>query len=73
VANLIILDSKDIGIVLGMDWLRKYDRVILCAKRAIKLTKEDGTIVDFNAAMQANQAGLLNQVQGTSSDDIRVV
>jgi hypothetical protein len=56
-----------------MDWLRKYDRVILCAKRAIKLTKEDGTIVDFNAAMQANQAGLLNQVQGTSSDDIRVV
>jgi hypothetical protein len=37
------------------------------------LTKEDGTIVEFNAAMQADQASLLNQVQGTSLDEIRVV
>jgi HD-like signal output (HDOD) protein len=56
-----------------MDWLRKYDGVILCAKRAIRLTKEDGTIVEFNVAMQADQASLLNQVQGTSLDEIRVV
>jgi hypothetical protein len=28
-SNLIIIDSK------GIDWLRKYDGVILCAKRAI--------------------------------------
>jgi hypothetical protein len=71
--NLIILDSKGIDIILGMDWLWKYDRVILCAKRAIRLTKEDGTIVDFNAVMQGDQASLLNQVQGTSLDEIRVV
>jgi hypothetical protein len=71
--NLIILDSKGIDIILGMDWLRKYDRVILCAKRAIRLTKEDGTIVEFNVAMQADQASLLNQVQGISLDEIRVV
>jgi hypothetical protein len=56
-----------------MDWLRKYDGVILCAKRAIRLTKEDDTIVEFNAAMQADQASLLNHVQGTSLDEIRVV
>jgi hypothetical protein len=56
-----------------MDWLRKYDKVILCDKREIRLTKEDGTIVEFNAAMQADQASLLNQVQGTSLDEIRVV
>jgi hypothetical protein len=36
-ANLIILDSKGIDIILVMGWLRKYDRVILCAKRAIRL------------------------------------
>jgi hypothetical protein len=71
--NLIILDSKGIDIILGMDWLRKYDGVILCAKRAIRLTKEDGTKVEFNAAMQADQASLLNQVQGTSLERIRVV
>jgi hypothetical protein len=61
-ANLIILDSKGIDIIHGMVWLRKYDGVILCAKRAIRLTKEDGTVVEFNATMQANQASLLNQV-----------
>jgi hypothetical protein len=71
-ANLIILDSKGIDII-GMDWLRKYDGVFLCAKRAIRLTKEDGTIVEFNATMQAYQASLLNQVQGTSLEGIRVV
>jgi hypothetical protein len=31
-SNLITIDSKGIHIILGMDWLRKYDRVILCTK-----------------------------------------
>jgi hypothetical protein len=60
-ANLIVLDSKGIDIILGMDWLRKYDGIILCAKRVIRLTKEDGTIVEFNAAIQADQVSLLNK------------
>jgi hypothetical protein len=60
------------NIILGMDWLRKYDRVILCAKREIRLTKEDGTIVEFNAAIQAKQVNLLNKVQGTSLNEIRI-
>jgi hypothetical protein len=55
-----------------MDWLRKYDRVILCAKRAIRLTKEDGTIVEFNAVIQVEQVCLLNKVQGTSLNEIRI-
>jgi hypothetical protein len=71
-ANLIVLDSKGIDIILGMDWLRKYDEVILCAKRAIRLTKEDGTIVEFNAAIQAGQVSLLNKVQGTSLNEIGI-
>jgi hypothetical protein len=37
-SNLIIVDSKGIDIILGMYWLRKYDRVILCTKRTIHLT-----------------------------------
>jgi hypothetical protein len=72
-ANHIVLDSRGIDIILGMDWLRKYDRVILCVKRAIRLTKEDGIIVEFNAAIQADQVSLLNKVQGTSLNEIRVV
>jgi hypothetical protein len=70
--NLIAVDSKGIDIILDMDWLRKYDGVILCAKRAIRLTKEDGTIVEFNAAIQVEQVSLLNRVQGTSLNEIRI-
>jgi hypothetical protein len=72
-ANLIILDSKGIDIILGMDWLRKYDGVILCAKRVIRLTKEDGTIVEFSAAIPAERVSLLNKVQGTSLNEIGIV
>jgi hypothetical protein len=72
-ANLIVLYSKGIDIILGMDWLRKYDRVILCAKRAIRLTKEDGTIMEFSAAIPTEQVSLLNKVQGTSLNEIGIV
>jgi hypothetical protein len=71
--NLILLDSKDIDIILGMDWLRKYDRVIQCAKRTIRLTKEDGITVEFVAATQSNQTSMLNRMKVTALEGIRVV
>jgi hypothetical protein len=67
------LGFQGIDIILGMDWLRKYDRVILCAKRTIRLTKEDGTIVEFSAVIPAEQVSLLNKVQGTSLNEIGIV
>jgi hypothetical protein len=60
------MDSQGIDIIFGMDWLRKYDGVILCAKRAIRLTQEDGTTVEFTAAISANQISVLNRVKGAS-------
>jgi hypothetical protein len=56
-----------------MDWLRKYDGAILCAKRAICLIQEDGTTLEFMAAILANEISVLNQVKGTSLDEIRIV
>jgi hypothetical protein len=67
------LDSKGIDIILGMDWLRKYYKVILCAKRAVRLTTENGTTVEFSAVMTIDQSSLLNQVHGNSLEEIRVV
>jgi hypothetical protein len=32
-----------------MDWLSKYDIVIQCAMKAVRLTKKDGAIVEFVA------------------------
>jgi hypothetical protein len=59
-SNLILLDSKGIDI-LGMDWLSKYDGVIQCARKAVKLTKKDGTSVEFVAMVQSGPDCKLNQ------------
>jgi hypothetical protein len=72
-SNLILLNSKDIDIILCMDWLRKYDGVILCAKRTVKLTKEDGSTVEFVAAKQLNQISTVNQAKMTALEEIRAI
>jgi hypothetical protein len=69
-ANHIILDSKGIDIILGMDWLKKYDGVILCAKRAVRLTTEHGTTMEFSIVMTTDQASMLNQVHGNLLEEI---
>jgi hypothetical protein len=72
-SNLILLDSKGIDIILGMDWLSKYDRVIQCARKAVKLTKKDGTSVEFVAMVQSDQDSMLNQTKAIALEDIKVV
>jgi hypothetical protein len=56
-----------------MDWLSRYDGVIQRAKKAVRLTKKDGTIVEFIAAVQADQASMLNQMKMTALEEILVV
>jgi hypothetical protein len=35
--NLIVLDSKGIDVILGMDWMIKQKALIDCAKKLVKL------------------------------------
>jgi hypothetical protein len=56
-----------------MDWLSKYDGVIQGAKKAVWLTKEDGTIVEFVATVQVYQASVLSQMKVTALEEIRVI
>jgi hypothetical protein len=57
-SNLILLDSKGIDVIHGMDWLSKYDGVIQCTRKAVRLTKKDGAIVGFVARVQWDQGGM---------------
>jgi hypothetical protein len=41
-ANLIVLESKGIDVILGMYWMSKQKYLIDCAKKLVKLTTEDG-------------------------------
>jgi hypothetical protein len=72
-SNLILLDSKGIDIILDMDWLSKYDRVIQCARKAVKLTKKDETSFEFVAMVQSGPDSKLNQTKAIALQDIKVV
>ena len=41
-AQLIVLDSKDLDVILGMNWLATHDATIQCAKRAVLLISPQG-------------------------------
>jgi hypothetical protein len=56
-----------------MDWLSEYDRVIQCATKAVKLTKKDGTSVEFVVMVQSGQDSKLNHTKAIALEDIRVV
>jgi predicted aspartyl protease len=47
VANLIVSESRDIDIILGMNWLSKLNVLIDYAKKSVKLTTPDGNELKF--------------------------
>jgi hypothetical protein len=54
-------------------WTSKYDGVIQCARKAVKLTKKDGTSVEFVALVQSGPDSKLNQTKAIALEDIKVV
>ena len=70
-ANLIILESKGIDIILGMDWLIKYKGVIRCATKTVQLTHTDATKVEFQATTESAINASLNKANAV--EDSRVV
>ena len=70
-SNLIVLDSKGIDVILGMNWLTKYQGVIDCAQRLIKMKHTDGTKVEYQAWLEPIGEVKLNQANVVV--DIRVV
>jgi hypothetical protein len=48
-ADLVILTSSGIDVILGMDWLSKHAGIILCAKKSVLLKIPQGQRVEFVA------------------------
>nr|ABA92080.1 retrotransposon protein, putative, Ty3-gypsy subclass [Oryza sativa Japonica Group] len=61
-ANLILLESKDLDVILGMDWLARYKGVIDCANRKVTLTSNDGRVVTVYALSSESLRSRLNQI-----------
>jgi hypothetical protein len=63
VANLIILESKGIDIILRMDWLNKHKVLIDCAKKSVKLTTPDRKKLEFITMPVVTAKGVANCVK----------
>jgi hypothetical protein len=78
VANLIVLESKGIDVILGMVWLSKYKLLIDCAKKSVKLTTPKGKEIEFviepvvTAKGIANRAKV-NQLDASQGSEVPVV
>jgi hypothetical protein len=77
-ANMIVLDSKRVDVILGMDWMNKQKALIDCAKKSVKLTTEVGQEIEFVAELLITHKGptnqiKLNQLEAEQSWDMQVV
>jgi hypothetical protein len=68
VANNIVLESKGIDVILGMDWLSKHEVLINCAKKSIKLTTPEGKEIEFVAEPVVTAKGVANPVKVNQLD-----
>jgi hypothetical protein len=78
VANLIVLKSKGIDVILGMDWLSKYKVLIDYAKKSIKMTTPEGKEMEFIAEPVVTTKGVancakVNQLDASQGSEVPVV
>src|SRR3954462_3457355 len=71
-SDLIILKSQGLDVILGMDWLAKYQGVIDCASRSITLRTPTGLKIKYVSKYRHKHAQV-NSLEGGSLDDKRVV
>jgi hypothetical protein len=69
-ANLMVLDTKGIDVILGMETLVKWGVKIDCAQRTIHLSAPDGQEVTVSASEPSR---ILCQMEARPTDGIRVV
>jgi hypothetical protein len=68
VANLIVLESKGIDVILGMDLLSKYKVLIDCAKKSVMLTTPEGKEMEFVAEPVVTVKGVANHAKVNQLD-----
>jgi hypothetical protein len=63
VTNLLVLESKDIDVILGMGWLSKHKVLIEYAKKSVKLTTPEGKKMGFVVEPVVTAKGVANHVK----------
>jgi hypothetical protein len=63
-ADLVVLTSSGIDVILGMDWLGECDGIILCAKMSVLLTSPQGGRIEVVITTPSKKEGKVNQDEG---------
>jgi predicted aspartyl protease len=63
-ADLVVLTSSGIDVILGMDWLGECDGIILCAKKSVLLTSPQGDRIEVATTASSNKEREVNQDEG---------
>ena len=77
-ANLIVMGTQGIDVILGMNWLDKYQAIISCDKRTIKLVSPLGEEVVAELVSPEPRKGgchhmAINNKEADSLETIKVV
>jgi hypothetical protein len=60
-ADLVVLTSSGLDVILGMDWLGECDGIILCAKKSVLITSPQGDIFEVVATAPSEEESKVNQ------------
>jgi predicted aspartyl protease len=63
-ADLVVLTSSRIDVILGMDWLGECDGIILCAKKSVLLTSPQGERIEVVTIVPSKEEEEVNQDEG---------
>jgi len=72
-ANLIVLGTKGLEVVLGMDWMSKHHGLIDCAKKVITMTSSTGVLVEHVSEMLPRKFTCNKSLAQPTLDQVRVV
>src|SRR3954451_15375718 len=72
-ANLIVLGTKGLEVVLGMDWMSKHKGMIDCAKKAITMTSTTGILVEHISETLPRQFKCNKSLAQPTIDQVRIV
>ncbi|MBJ4058730.1 aspartyl protease family protein, partial [Salmonella enterica subsp. enterica serovar Goldcoast] len=62
-ADLVVLHSQGLDIILGMNWLAKNQGKIDCATRSITLTNEQGVSIEFKPEISTGESSILTSLK----------
>jgi hypothetical protein len=72
-ASLIVLGTKGLEVVLGMDWMSQHQGVIDCAKKTITMTSSTGIVVKHVSEKPPQTTQCHKSISGPTLDQVPIV